>query len=75
MCAEIGAWLAVVATTRRQVLNGLRNLDAYTHERHERRDWGVLLLGDAQRRDASSLAVYEAGDFAGAHRIATWTRI
>lgn len=31
--AEIGAWLAVVATSRRHVLHGFRSLDAYAHER------------------------------------------
>lgn len=62
--AEVGAWLAAVATSRRHVLHGFRSLDAYAHERlgiSPRKARSLLRLERAAARCPALLRAYRDG--------------
>ena len=62
--AEVGAWLAAVATSRRHVLYGFRSLDAYAHERlgiSPRKARSLLRLERAAARCPALLRAYRNG--------------
>lgn len=62
--AEVGAWLAAVATSRRHVRYGFRNLEPYAHERlgiSPRKARSLLRLERAAARCPALLRAYRDG--------------